>query len=167
MERKVCEALKKNKVEFFLPLNKIISFKGDRSKINFKILFPSYAFVNANIPQVNVIKQIEGVVNFVYWLNEIVAVKNEDIVLMKEFITGNFNIKVEKIPVNVREPASIIKEPNFYEKKNTFQTKEDSVKALFPSIGYALCAKTESSQQHDAIPIYPSLASAYSSIGRK
>ncbi|MGH2648734.1 MAG: UpxY family transcription antiterminator, partial [Ginsengibacter sp.] len=62
-EKKVASILKRKKFKSYCPL---IAKPGTRKNV-LQPLFPSYVFVQANAEEISSIKQVQGVINFVYW----------------------------------------------------------------------------------------------------
>src|SRR6185295_9884757 len=84
-EKRVVSSLTKRKIENFCPLNcrKIKSFR--RSKILQEPLFRSYVFVYITFAEADLVKQINGVINILYWRNEPAVIKQDEINAIKEF----------------------------------------------------------------------------------
>src|SRR5258706_5427248 len=78
-EKKVADLLEKKKVEVYCPLNKVKRQWADRKKIVYEPLFASYVFVYVSEREELNIKQTDGVINFVYWLNKPAVIRNEEI----------------------------------------------------------------------------------------
>ena len=93
--KKVATIFTKRKIENFFPVNckKINTLK--RRKIHEEPLFDSYVFAYIPESQITKIKMIDGVLNLVYWKGKPATICDNEIEIMKEFITDYQNIKVE------------------------------------------------------------------------
>src|SRR6476619_2013170 len=85
-EKKVAEILSRKKIENYCPLNKLLRQWSDRKKIVFEPLFTSYVFVKAAEKEHSEIRKIDGIINFVYWINKPAIIRNEEIESIKEFL---------------------------------------------------------------------------------
>ncbi|MDB5021842.1 MAG: antitermination protein NusG, partial [Pedobacter sp.] len=102
-EKKVVEQLNKVGIENYCPLNRVTRQWSDRKKIVEEPLFTSYVFVKITERQMNEIRTVCGVVNFVYWLGKPAVILNDEIDLIKDFITNHYNIKLERASLNIHD----------------------------------------------------------------
>ena len=77
---------REKKVEVYCPLNKVQKQMGGQKKIVFEPLFSSYVFVYITEQEHLGIKQTDGVINFVYWLDRPAVIRNEEIDTIKKFL---------------------------------------------------------------------------------
>src|SRR5688500_10904022 len=91
-EKKVAAALSKSEIENYCPLNKVERRWSDRKKIIEEPLFTSYVFVRASLKEQTVIRETDGIVNFVYWLGRPAVIRNEEIDLIKRFLNQHKNV---------------------------------------------------------------------------
>ena len=141
-EIKVAALLTKKKIENYCPLNRIETNKGNKNKIVYEALFPSFVFVYAFDTEMQIIRQTGFVVNFVFWLGEPVIIKDAEIENIKHFTTRYYNIKLEKVIVsgnNVR----VINDSNNDISSSIILIKDSNFHILLPSLGYTMFAKFE------------------------
>ncbi len=144
-EKKVAAVLTKRKIGNYCPLNRIVKYKGNKKKILFEPLFPSFVFVYIADAEMAVIRNIGSVMNFVYWLQSPVIIKDAEIENIKHFTNNYSNIERSKTAVNNNGILRIINKPTF-EIKNVskiISIKTLTCELLIPSMGYALVAETE------------------------
>lgn len=139
-EKKVAQTLQKREVEHYCPLNKVRKQWHDRKKMVMEPLFSSYVFVCAEAQQLNYIKELPGIVNFVHWLGRPAIVRAEEIQAVKDFLCEHDSVAVEKINVNMHDKVRITKGPFMHQEGKIVQLTNNTVKVELPSIGYALIA---------------------------
>jgi transcription antitermination factor NusG len=110
-EKKVAELLEKKKIEVYCPLTKTQRQWADRKKLILEPLFTSYVFVNATEQEHLNIRQTDGVVNFVYWLNKPAVIRNDEIDTIKKFLNEYDYVTVEKTHVNLSDRVRVINGP--------------------------------------------------------
>jgi transcription antitermination factor NusG len=142
-EKKVSSSLTKRKIENFCPLNyrKIMSFR--RSKILQEPLFKSYVFVYTTFAEVVSLKQIDGVINILYWRDEPAVIKQDEIAAIREFTSDHQNIELERAQVNIHDVARIVDGPSYSMEGNVFAVKNKILKINLPSLGYNMMAEME------------------------
>src|ERR1700749_4721889 len=106
-EKRVTEVLTRKKIENYCPNNKVLRQSGDRKKLVNEPLFPYFVFIKITECELLSLKQIEGVINFVYWLGRPAMIRESEIEAIKQFIDEYSNVWLEKIQVNVSEPEQI------------------------------------------------------------
>lgn len=85
-EKKVAGILLAKGIEHYCPLNKVLKQWSDRKKIVLEPLFKGYIFVKLADTGKWDIKNIDGILNFVYWLGKPAIVKEAEIVTIKKFL---------------------------------------------------------------------------------
>ena len=86
-ERKVAESLAKKGIEHYCPLNREQQNQSERKKAVDKPLFASYVFVNPGVHEAASILRIEGVINFLYWLDRPAVIPQEEILMIKKLLS--------------------------------------------------------------------------------
>ena len=142
-EKRVAEILTRKKIETYCPINKVVLQWNDRKKLVNEPLFPYFVFIKISESELLSFKQIDGVINFVYWLGKPAIIRNSEIEAIKQFLDEHYNIWLEKIQVNAPESDqadgdSIAKFGN-----SVIALKNKSVKVELPSLGYAMVAELE------------------------
>lgn len=136
----ILHALKKKGIECFCPLT--VSAVNARHKKVDKPLLPNYVFVRLLPEEHSVVRRVKGILNFMYWLNKLITVSDEDIFTLKD-LTENYHVLLsEKIKViagqsafRVQQSAAVTISINSNNEDNDF------VKTLFPAYGFAITAK--------------------------
>jgi transcription antitermination factor NusG len=142
-EKKVSEQLNKLKIANYCPLNRVVRQWSDRKKVVEEPLFTSYVFVKISLSQMNQIRQVYGLVNFVYWLGKPAVIQDSEINLIKDFVSNHFNIKLEKMSVRIHDMVKVLDGP-FIEMEGTIiSVKKKSVKVLLPSLRFFMTAEVE------------------------
>lgn len=142
-EKKTSHLLDKKRIENYCPLNKVVRQWSDRKKTILQPLFTSYVFIYATEAEHVAIKQTEGVLNFVYWLGKPAIIKDEEIETIKRFLQDHHDVKIEQISVNVRDTVRILSGPLTMKEGEIIEVKNQSVKILLPSLGFAMVAEVE------------------------
>src|SRR5665647_1355815 len=142
-EKKVAASLTKRKIENFSPVNRKEITEFRRKKTLVEPLFSSYVFVYIDESEINQVKQLNHVVNLVYWKGEPAIIQNEEIEEIKEFVTHHQNIRLERSGVNVNSLASVIDRPSYAVDGNVVMIKNKFIKVDLPSLGYRLVAEME------------------------
>ena len=132
-ERKVTENLSRKKIECYCPINNTIPHPFYKKKTTTEVLFCCYSFVRICETQIPQLRKINGVVNIVFWLNEPFAVPDQEINIIKEFLSEYRTVTLEKIGIDekVKFPDNLLdgnKEPGIYVRNNT-------AKVILPSLG--------------------------------
>ena len=140
-EKKVAELLEKKKINVYCPLNKVQRQWADRKKIILEPLFTSYVFVHVSEKEHLNIKQTDGVVNFVYWLDKPAVIRNDEIDTIKKFLNEYDYVTVEKVNVNLNDRVRIINGPLMMWEGNVVEIRTNTVKITLPSLGHTLIAE--------------------------
>ena len=142
-EKKVAALLTKKKIENFCPINRKRITQFQRSKVAYEPLFSSYVFANVYENEIHVLRQIENVLNIVYWKGGPAIVQNEEISEIKGFVSDHENIKLERSKVNYNMEASVIDRPAFAIDGNVVMIKNKYIKINLPSLGFTMVAEME------------------------
>ena len=147
-EKKVAALLTKKKIENYCPFNRIaISGKGNNKKWSQEPLFPSFVFVYITETEINTIRQISSIVNFIYWLNKPAVISDTEIENIHEFTRHYSNIQVEKATVNPGGLTSFISDPHIdiNSNANLISLKNSNFKLLLPTLGCVMITEVEKS----------------------
>ena len=140
-EKRVSELLEKRQIEVYIPLTKIHRYWSDRKKVSLHPLFNSYVFVLTSREEHIRIKQTDGVVNFVHWLNKPAIVTQDEIDTIKKFLIEYDIVRLEKTSINLNDRVRIINGPLMMWEGNVVEIRTTTVKISLPSLGYALVAE--------------------------
>lgn len=104
-EKKVAKLLDEKGVENYCPLNKVVKQWSDRKKVVMEPIFKSYVFVRVEDKDKFELKNISGILNFVYWLGKPAIVRDEDIDTIRKFLNefGEVTVsEIDQFKVNAR-----------------------------------------------------------------
>jgi|SRR5689334_1126412 len=139
-EKRVTEILTRKKIENYYPINRVSRQSNDRRKLFSEPLFPYFVFIKITERELLSLKQIDGVINFVYWLGKPATIRDSEIDAMKQFLDEHNNIRLEKTQVSTDEPEQ--PEADRYE-NGVIALKNKSVRVELPSLGYTMVAELE------------------------
>jgi transcription antitermination factor NusG len=142
-EKKVADQLNKLGIEYYCPLNRVVKQWSDRKKIVEEPLFTSYVFVCVTNTQMNTVRKVYGVVNFVYWLSKPAVISVTEILSIKKFLTAYCNVKIEQVTFNLQDRIKILKGPFIEMEGNIIAINKKSVKVLLPSLRCYLTVEIE------------------------
>jgi transcription antitermination factor NusG len=144
-EKKVARQLELKNIECYCPLNKVKRQWSDRKKIVLEPLFTSYVFVCISPEDHIKVKEIGGVINFVYWLKTPAVIRHEEIDAIKRFMNDYQSVHLEKSEVNLNDRVRIITGPLMEREGNILEVRHKTVKVSLPTLGYMLVAELERS----------------------
>jgi transcription antitermination factor NusG len=142
-EKKVVGNLNKINVENYCPLNKVLKKWSDRKKLVEEPLFKSYVFVRVSDKQMNAVRLVYGVVNFVYWLGKPAVIADHEIETIKQFLADYTNVKLEKTVVHVKDNVKIMNGPFMDMEGNVVSLNKTKIKVSIPSLHYILTAEID------------------------
>jgi len=140
-ERKVAELLEKKHVEVFCPLSKTNKQWSDRKKPALQPLFSSYVFVFITPDKQRLVRQTDGVINFIHWLNKPAVICQEEIDTIRNFLKEYDFVRLEKTSINMNDRVRIINGPLMMWEGTVVEIRTTIVKITLPSLGYALVAE--------------------------
>ncbi len=142
-EKKLTALLVKKRIEAYCPLNRIQRQWMDRKRIITEPLFSSYVFVKVPLTDHDHanIKQTEGFVNFVYWLNKPAIIWDEEINTIKKFLIEYDHVSIEKSEVLPNDIVRILNGPLVLWEGKVVEVRTNTIKILLPSLGYSLVAE--------------------------
>ena len=106
-EKKVAKLLDERGIESYCPLNKIYRQWSDRKKTVFEPLFKGYVFVHLEDEHKWEVKNIDGILNFVYWNGKPAVVRAHEIETIKKFLSEFDGVEVEEKTLAVSTPVKI------------------------------------------------------------
>jgi transcription antitermination factor NusG len=150
-EKKVEEILGSKKFEHYCPLKKNFPHLNEKKKHIPEPLFTSYVFVKAGKQDHSEIRKINGIINFVYWLNEPVTIPDQEINAIKNCLIDYPNVQLKKTDVHINATVKIISDdivkiitgPLTEYKGRATSVKMETVRIILPSLGYILIGETE------------------------
>ena len=101
-EKKVAGLLQDKGIEHYCPLNKVMKQWSDRKKVVLEPLFKGYVFVQVPEDKKWDLKNINGIVNFVYWLGKPAKIRQAEIETIRKFLHEFSDVEVIEcaMPVN-------------------------------------------------------------------
>jgi len=142
-EKKVAALLTRKKIENLCPLNRITIGSGNRRKMLYEPLFPTFVFVYISETEMQEVKKTGDVINFVYWLGKPAVIKPAEVENAAHFANLYYNIKLEKTAVNAGGMIRISNDPSLNINEGIMSVKTTRIKLTLPSIGFAMIAETE------------------------
>jgi transcription antitermination factor NusG len=106
-EKKVASSLQSIGIENYCPLNKVKKQWSDRKKIVIEPLIKGYVFVCVNDALKWNIKQVDGILNYVYWLGKPAVVKDSEIVAIKMFLQEFEEVEVSNASLEVQDKVLV------------------------------------------------------------
>ena len=143
VEKRVTEILTRKKIENYCPINKVMRQWSDRKKLVNEPLFPYFVFIKITESELLSLKQIDGVINFVYWLGRPAIVRDSEIEAIKQFLDEYSSIRIEKIQVSMNEPEQIDDDSFKKYGNGVIALKSKSVRVELLSLGYIMVAELE------------------------
>lgn len=140
-EKKVADLLERKKLEVYCPLNKTRKQWADRKKVVMEPLFTSYVFVCVTPQEHLKIKETDGVISIVHWLNKPAVIRQEEIDTIKKFLLEYENVKLEKLAVQQNDTVRIINGPLMMWEGSVIEVRTNTVKITLPSLGQTLVAE--------------------------
>lgn len=151
-EIKVVALLTKKGIENFCPHKRMIVGHGNKKRMIYEPLFPSFVFVFISEAEMNVVKRTNDVINFVFWLGKPAIIKTNEVENIAHFNGLYYNILVEKSPVNAAGMVRIISETGYsHSFSNGTPFKTNLVKLTLPSLGYTIYAETSTQDTTDPL----------------
>jgi transcription antitermination factor NusG len=140
-EKKVAFLLEKKRVENYCPLNCVLKQWSDRKKIVLEPLFTSYVFVRIEQQNQLSIRQTDGIINFVYWLHKPAIIPDEEINIIKKFLSNYENIHLEKADIDVNDQVRIVSGPLMSREGSVVAIMNRTIKIKLPHLGCIMVAE--------------------------
>jgi transcription antitermination factor NusG len=143
MEKKVAERLLFQGIECYCPLIKKKKQWSDRKKWVEEPVFRSYVFVNIDQTKQNtLVRQTFGVVNFVYWLHKPAIIQDEEIHLIKSFLSEHSEVEASSKSIKVGDFITLDSGAMMGQTAEVIAFKnKNEVRLLIKSLGFELVAK--------------------------
>lgn len=144
-EKKVADLLGKKHIEHYCPLNRVERQWSDRKKIIDEPLFTSYVFVRVSEADKWRVKEVDGILNYVYWLGKPAAIPDQEIELIKRFLQEHQQVQISSLKLKLNDQVRIISGPFVDRKAEVVGFKGKQVEVQIPSLGLSLIASIKSS----------------------
>ncbi len=94
-EKKIARILTEMGVENYCPLNRVEKQWADRRKVIMEPVFRSYVFAKVPDKEKWALKEVNGVLNFVYWLGKPAVIREDEINTIRKFLKEFNEVTVE------------------------------------------------------------------------
>ncbi len=94
-EKKVASLLEERGIENYCPINKVTRQWSDRRKVVLEPVFKGYVFVRLEEDKKWAVKEVNGILNFVYFLGKPAKIRDEEIDTIRKFLNEFENVQVE------------------------------------------------------------------------
>ena len=105
-------------------------------------LFKSYVFVHINEEEEKKVRQINGVLNFVYWLGKPAVIKQKEIDRIKRFL-GEYNVTAEPLAIKPQDRVIVMSGALMEKHGKVIRKFGNRVELEIESLGYRLVAYVE------------------------
>ncbi|HEX9513705.1 MAG TPA: UpxY family transcription antiterminator [Puia sp.] len=139
-EKKVYALLTAKGMEAYCPLNRTTKKWSDRHKMVEEPLFKSYVFVKVKEQDLPLVRLVNGVVNFVYWLGKPAIVADSDIEIVRRFLNEYTDVFAEPLPLTADSRIKIRQGAFMDKEAKVVKVFNNKVKVIIESIGYSLVA---------------------------
>ena len=141
-EKKIAGILTEMGIEHYCPLNRVEKQWSDRRKIILEPVFRSYVFVKVPDKEKWALKEVNGVLNFVFWLGKPAVIKDEEIDTIRKFLKEFTEVTVEnerELQVNKRVK---VKQGIMMDYQGMLiELSGNRAKVMLDSMGMSLCAQ--------------------------
>ncbi len=94
-EKKVASMLQEKGIENYCPINKVTRQWSDRKKVVLEPVFKGYVFVRLQEEKKWQVKEVNGILNFVYFLGKPAKIRDEEIDTIRRFLNEFNDVQVE------------------------------------------------------------------------
>ncbi len=143
-EKKVAHTMEKKTIEHYCPLNKVYRQWSDRKKLVLEPLFISYVFIRITEAEIAKVKEVDGVINIVYWMGKPAIIKDAEIETIKQFLHDYPTVQLEREKVNANDTVRVVQGPLQNMEGSVVEVMNHYVKLLLPSLGYSMTALVSS-----------------------
>lgn len=145
-EKKVADLLARKQLESYCPLNHVERQWSDRRKLVQEPLFKSYVFVRIPESKKNLVRETEGIINFVYWLGKPAVINDYEIDLIKRFLREYKSATLEQFPIRQNDLVEITAGPLMHQRGRILEVGKNKVKAVLNSLGFAMIATVRNNE---------------------
>jgi transcription antitermination factor NusG len=106
-EKKIAQKLEEKGIETYCPLNRVTRQWSDRKKIVVEPLFKGYVFVHTDEEKKWAVKEVNGILNYVYWNGKPAMIRDEEIETIKRFLNEFTDVEVQEYKFEVNKKVRI------------------------------------------------------------
>jgi transcription antitermination factor NusG len=132
-------------ISSYCPLNKVRRKWSDRFKVVEEPLFKSYVFVRITEKEMSAVRQVSGVINFVYWNNKPATIKDEEVDQIKRFLNEYQDVQVVPMEIKPQSKVLITKGIMMNKEAEVVQVRSKMVEVIIECLGYKLTAQINKS----------------------
>ncbi|WP_336515171.1 UpxY family transcription antiterminator [Pollutibacter soli] len=140
-EKKVFKLLQQKSIESYCPLNKVSRKWSDRLKVIEEPLFKSYVFVQVAQEDLQKVRYIDGVLNFVYWQNKPARIRDEEIMQIKKFMSEFEDVEVVALDLKPFDEVMVNRGVLIGQTGMIQKVMQNSAEVVLESLGYKLVAR--------------------------
>jgi len=142
-EKKIDQLLTEKGIESYCPLNKVHRKWSDRIKLVEEPLFKSYVFVHVTEEEEARVRWVNGVLNFVYWLNKPAIINPKDIDRIKRFLREYEDVETRAMELAPNTRVIINSGLLMDKEARVISAHKKRVEVEIESMGYKLVAYVE------------------------
>lgn len=140
-EKRIAARLSEKGIENYCPLNKVTKKWSDRSKVVLEPLFKGYLLVALVEKEKWDIKNVDGILNFVYWLGKPAVVKQSDVETIRKFLNEFTDVEVTEVTVLKADDYVLVKQGVFMDYKGIIlEVIGSKAKVRIEALGVGLSA---------------------------
>ena len=139
-EKKVAGLLANAGIDHYCPLNKVQKQWSDRKKVVMEPLFKGYVFVLVEETKKWEIKNVDGILNYVYWLGKPALVKQEEIDTIKMFLQEFTDVQVYNTSLGANDNVLVKQGVLMHYKGIVMEVMGNKAKVKIESMGLQLSA---------------------------
>jgi transcription antitermination factor NusG len=139
-EKKVAALLDERGIEHYCPLNKVLRQWSDRKKKILEPLFKGYVFVQVDEKAKWELLQINGIVNYVYWLGKPAKIRDSEIDTIRRFLHEFEDIEVAEAAMQVHSTVLVKQGVLMNYKGIVLELQGNRAKVQIESMGIQLSA---------------------------
>jgi transcription antitermination factor NusG len=106
-EKKIVRKLEEKGIEVYCPLNRVVRQWSDRKKNVQEPLFKGYVFVRVEEMEKWNVKDIHGILNYVYWNGKPGVIREEEIETIKRFLNQFTDVQVEEYKLDLNSRVKV------------------------------------------------------------
>ncbi len=139
-EKKVHLLCDQQHIESYCPLNKVRKKWSDRIKLVHEPLFKSYVFVHVSEAEKTKVREVGGVLNYVYAEGKPAVIREEEIDMIRKFLDEFEDVQAEPVDVKVDSRVTINTGALMNQSGIVRRVLGNKVEVLIESMGYLLVA---------------------------
>ena len=144
-EKKVNSRLQEGGFESYCPLNKVRRKWSDRYKVVEEPLFSSYVFIRTTPQKLKEVREVAGILNFVYWDGKPGIIKDEEITSIRKFLNEYKDVTAIQASIKPKSKVMISQGAMMGKEAVVERVLHNIVELEIVNLGFKLVAKIEKS----------------------